>query len=389
MLPSVGCLQYRLRPLGTPMNPPQVCLIASLGPPPYVGGIENVVDTLLRSSRSDAVAYSVFDTYRAADKRRTTLAKVRYAAALFLRCRASLRRTNAAIAHIHFCSYADFWKHSICLSAARSAGVRTVFHLHGGAFDGYYRGLPLPLRLSARSVFRSADRVVALSAYWQSFLAGIVPADRIRVINNPIDCARLMPRQRVPDAARPSILLLGSLGRRKGHYDVLDALPAVVARHPGVRVLFAGADEEPGAGDALRRIVDAQGLASHVEFLGQIGFDRKVALFGEITMLILPSHGENMPISVLEAMAAGVPVVSTRVGAIPEALDDGHAGLLIDAGNVKALAAAILSLLDNPALAAELANAGARRARTLWDAERIVARVGDLYSELLPIAPPT
>ena len=365
------------------MKKPQVLVIASLGDPPHVGGIENVVDTLLQSKLNESFEFSVFDTYRAPNPNRTRLEKAAFARRLFLTCRARVREVDPDIVHIHFCSRSDFWKHAICLGVSRQAGAKTIFHLHGGTFDGFYAAMNPIKKTLTRRIFGLADRVIALSEYWKGFLAELVPEERIRILNNPIDCERLSPGARALDPEKPTLLLLGSLGRRKGHYEVLKALPQVVAKHPDVKLLFAGSDEDHGAGEKLRALAEDAGVGEHVEFLGPISFEPKVELLRTSTLMILPSHGENMPISVLEGMAARMPVVSTRVGAIPEVLDEGKAGLLIDAGDWEALAESINRLLDDPSLAAELGEAAGARARERWDVQRIAKRVEQVYGEVL------
>lgn len=358
-------------------------MIASLGDPPYVGGVENVVDTLLHSELSEKFDFSVFDTYRVPDPDRTRLEKVAFARRLFFACRARAKEIKPDIVHIHFCSRSDFWKHAICLAVSSRSGAKTIFHLHGGSFDGFY-GEMGPMRKSlAKRIFGLADRVIALSDYWKQFLSDLVPPDRIRVLNNPIDCERLSPGARSPNPDNPTLLLLGSLGRRKGHYDVLKALPLVLKKHPNAKVLFAGGDEDHTATENLKQLARETGLSTSIEFLGPVSFDAKVEQLRTSTMMILPSYGENMPISVLEAMAARMPVISTRVGAIPEVLDDGRAGLLIKAGDYKALARGVNQLLDNPTLAARLGEVAGERARGLWDVKRIAKRVEVIYREVL------
>jgi glycosyltransferase involved in cell wall biosynthesis len=358
-------------------------MIASLGKPPYVGGIENVVDTLLNSELCESWEFSVFDTYRVPDAERTWFAKASQAARLFFACFARLRETRPDIVHIHFCSRVDFWKHAICLSVSRSYGAKTIFHLHGGEFEAFFGDMKPLQKALTRRVFGLAHRVIALSSYWKAFLTELVPPDRIRILNNPIDCERLSPRPRSPDPNNPTLLLLGRLGAEKGHYDVLKALPLVVTAHPLVKVLFAGGDDDHGATENLKRLARESGLSRNIEFLGPVSFDPKVELLRTATMMILPSYAENMPLSVLEAMAVRMPVIATRVGSIPEVLDDGKAGLLIQAGDWQALAQCINRLLDDPAFAARLGEIAGTRARSLWDVKRIAKLVEMIYREVL------
>ena len=363
---------------------PQVLVAASLGPLPHVGGIENVVDTLLESPLKLDFEFSIFDTFRAGDPERTKFDKGMFAARLADSVHRALRRRRPDLVHIHFCSKTDFWKHAICLVAARLHGVPVVYHLHGGSFDQFYAAHGAIGKKLIRALFARADSVVALSTYWQEFLEGLVDPAKIAVINNPIDCARLAPQVRMPAARRqPALLLLGSLGKRKGHYDSIEALVTVRQKYPEVRLLFAGAEEDPGARERLGQLAADRDVEDGVVFLGPVGFDKKLKLLHESQALILPSYGENMPISILEAMAAGTPVVGSRVGAVPETLGNGEVGYLIDAGNVEQLAQAILQVLDHPEQADHMAEAAQVRARSLWDTSHAVRQVGGLYRRLL------
>ena len=112
-------------------NKPKVLTIASVGDPPYIGGIENVVDTLINSDLAGKYEFSLFDTYRRPDENRSIFEKVKFACGLFLQCGGFLLKNKPDIVHIHFCSNTDFWKHSICLLVSRLLRVKTVFHLHG------------------------------------------------------------------------------------------------------------------------------------------------------------------------------------------------------------------------------------------------------------------
>lgn len=362
---------------------PRVLVIASLGDPPYVGGIQNVVDTLVGSKLKERFDFAIMDTYRLPDPQRTRFEKALYAARLTWSCLARMRETQPDLVHIHFCSRVDFWKHSICLGVSRGCGVKTVFHLHGGAFREFLNEMT-PLQVSvAKRVFRTADRVIALSSFWKEVLLRLMPPERIRVLSNPIDCARLAPEPRQTNPDRPTLLLLGRLGKNKGHYDVLKALPLVMDRFPNVLIQFAGGDDEPDATNDLKRLADELGLAQNIEFLGPVSFEPKVELLRTASMMILPSYVENMPLSILEAMAARVPVVATRVGAIPEVLDEGKVGILIDPGDWRALAQSINSLLEDPSLAESLGKLGAKKARAIWDIGHIADQLEGLYSELL------
>jgi glycosyltransferase involved in cell wall biosynthesis len=361
-----------------------VLVVAELGRPPYVGGIENVVHTLIHSRLGTRYAFEVFDTHRAPDPRRRWWTRLQFGLAVFVNCGRRVLSCRPVLVHIHTASRISFWKHSLCLLAARLAFRRTVFHLHGGSFDTVYEGYGRGTRLLVRWVFRLPDVIVVLSEYWKDFLSGLTDSGRIRVVPNPIDCDSFaLSATGEPPKAESAVLLMGSLGKRKGHYDVLRAVPRVRERHPRVLFLFAGNEEDPGAEAQLQRIVAEQELAPNVRLLGPVGGAEKLQLLQTASVLILPSYGENMPVSVLEGMAAGLPVVTTRVGALPEAIEEGSEGYLIEPGDWEALAERINRLLDDRALARSMGAAARRKARERWDVGGIASRLEEIYQELL------
>lgn len=361
----------------------KICFISSLGVPPYVGGIENVVDTLINSPLREICVFTVFDTYRRPDPKRSLLQKILYAIGLIFRCKSFLKSDRPDIVHIHFCSRNDFWKHSLCLMVSKWLGLKVVFHLHGGAFDKFYSELPLFSRLLGRYIFNAADCIVVLSTYWKDYISGIVNSSvRIEIVPNPIDCDRLSVFGRKPDLDRPTILLLGSVGHRKGHYDLINALPSIERKYHKIKFVFAGAEEETGAVRELTEMAKSLGVIENVEFVGPIDFNSKIKMFCSISILVLPSYGENMPISVLEGMAAKVPVLSSTVGAIPEVLGNGRYGMLVSPGDISAISEGILALLDDYTSASEMGIRAGERAKQLWDVGVVVTSLVMLYKSM-------
>lgn len=166
-------------------------------------------------------------------------------------------------------------------------------------------------------------------------------------------------------AAKPptdTLLFVGSLNKLDNHKGVnylLEAMVEVVARQPKAKLLVAGT----GTGmeyykDMARRL----GVAKQVHFLGPTyGKDIRKAYRGA-TMFVLPSTNESAPLTILEAMATGIPVVSTRVGGIPDLVDDRQTGYLVEPANVEQLAEKINYLLAHPAIAARMGRAGRKKA---------------------------
>jgi glycosyltransferase involved in cell wall biosynthesis len=174
------------------------------------------------------------------------------------------------------------------------------------------------------------------------------------------------------------ITVVGYLEDVKGHRYLLQALPNILQRHSNVKVVFVG---DGVLRDSLKAQVSDSNLSNHVVFAG---WQRDVPqILASSDVLVLPSLSEGLPFAILEAMAAKLPVVATRVGGIHEAVIEGQTGLLVEPASAHSLEKAIMSLLDNPALAGAMGKAGQVRARTEFDVMRMVSETCAVYRSLL------
>jgi glycosyltransferase involved in cell wall biosynthesis len=229
-------------------------------------------------------------------------------------------------------------------------------------------------------VFKIPNHVIALSDYWANFLNDFTPKNRISVLNNPVDCKKFAPTEsKVFNEKYFKVLLLGSVGKRKGHYDVLKALPIVLTKFPDVSVIFAGRDETPGATNELKSIAKEKQIDKNVNFIGPVVGHRKNELLHSCSIMTLPSYGENMPISIMEGMAAKLPIIASNVGAIPELLENGKIGILISAGDYTALAHGIIRLIKNPQLAESIASQAYIKINNHYDISKIEEAIEKIY----------
>jgi glycosyltransferase involved in cell wall biosynthesis len=223
-----------------------------------------------------------------------------------------------------------------------------------------------------------ADRMVCVSEdSARRCLGDRTTPRRIRTIHNGIDLERFAYAG--PAAEGPAVFV-GRLTPEKDVATLLHATAIVAENRASFRLKIAGAGPcEAG----LTRLTNALGLDAHVEFLGEV---RDVpALFRRSSLLVLPSVTEGLPLTVLEAMACGLPVVATRVGGTPEAVADGDTGLLVPAGDPNALAAALLDIQDDAQRARRMGLAGCRRVAERFDVRTMVARYQSLYEEVLGV----
>jgi glycosyltransferase involved in cell wall biosynthesis len=214
---------------------------------------------------------------------------------------------------------------------------------------------------------------------------------RLRVIYNGVPLARFAPGPPSPALAaelglRPDdevVAVVGRLAPWKGHRTLLQAMRQVVDQRPRARLLVVGEVtfwEESYAND-LRRQTEELGLTAAVVWAG---FRRDVAeMLRLCDVFVLPSTNEPFGRALVEAMATGKPAIGTRSGGVPEVVKEGETGLLVEPGNPGELAAAISRLLAEPSMAAELGEAGHRRANRHFCVTRVAREVQEVYEQLL------
>jgi glycosyltransferase involved in cell wall biosynthesis len=267
----------------------------------------------------------------------------------------------------------------------RLAGVRVpvLYTPHGYAFAGFFeRELERRIyREAERALAPLASRVVAVCEAEARLAASVGPVRRIRVVHNGIDdppAGPVDPRVEELSKGGPVVCTLTQLRPGKGIETLIDALPPVVARHPGAQVVIAG--DGPLRAPLEQRARD-RGVAGAVHFLGE--HPDPIAVLRGADVFLLTSWAESFPYVILESMAVGLAIVGSDFGGVGEAIDDGESGRLVPARDALATASALIELLDDPELRARL---GAR-ARAVVGAKftraRMVDGVDGVYREVL------
>lgn len=281
----------------------------------------------------------------------------------------------------------SFWKEAALMLLARLFGVRVIGHLHGNDFfAGFERQGWITRRLTRRAL-HLPHVIIALSEGWRRILLENVAADlTIAVVPSVIPPAfAALAEDPAPVERRDpcTVLYLGSLGTRKGLLDALRAVPLVRAGVPEARFVFAGALELGRERPLVERACAEAQAHGGVSFPGRVNDDEKLALYREASLFILPSYRENFPSSVLEAMAAGLPVVVTPVGALTELLQDGVNGYFVAPGDDRALARRIVELARDPVLREAMGRANRARVRGAFTPAIVFGQIGDLYAQVL------
>jgi glycosyltransferase involved in cell wall biosynthesis len=301
----------------------------------------------------------------------TQLRVMTYAVATFL---GLVLAGKVGLLHVHSASRGSFWRKSIFCAIARAFRVPYIFHLHSGEFPVFARDECGPLaRRWIRHTLHCASRVVALTSSWRAALEDLAPGAKVVVLGNPVVMQKAMrPRQNKAS----HVLFLGRLREKKGVFDLVRAIPQVLEMLPDARFTLAG----DGDLDGVAKQAAILGVRDAVTLPGWVDGGDKDALPASADVLVLPSYFEGLPICVLEAMAIGVPVVSTAIGGIPEVLEDGACGILVNPGDVDALASSLVYTLSNQEAVGRSCDRAFMRALNVYSAPAILAQLAELYT---------
>jgi len=256
---------------------------------------------------------------------------------------------------------------------------KVVIHLHGGKFDIYYSQAFSIEKVIIQYGFSLAVRVVVLSSELLKKIAAFCDLRKVLVIPNSVQ----IPFQKGNPISKKTniphnILFMGDIVSRKGVYDLLEAIKLLNLEKNQVKVRLCGNGEI----EKVKKRVADLGLEEIVNVPGWVTGQEKKKLLDEAYLYVLHSYFEGLPMSILEAMATGTPVISTPVGGIAEAVEDGVEGLLVEPGDVKALASAIRTLLDDTVGWKKMSMAAMEKVQSQFSSKQTLAQLKTLYNDL-------
>lgn len=248
------------------------------------------------------------------------------------------------IVHIHSSFGPSFYRKMPFIYMASWEKIPIINHIHGADFDEFYVNASENKREKIRKVYSKCTLLIALSEQWKERLSQIVPSEKVVVIENYSTLHEDALKQRMERDCNSTVLFLGELGKRKGCYDIPSVIKMVKESIPDVRFVLAGAGSEADEKN-IKQLIEDKGVRDNTVFPGWVRGEKKDRLLRKADVFFLPSYNEGMPMSVLDAMGYGLPIVSTNVGGIPKIVHDGDNGYCCDAGDVKMFAEGITRLL--------------------------------------------
>ncbi|HUQ26937.1 MAG TPA: glycosyltransferase family 4 protein [Burkholderiales bacterium] len=287
---------------------------------------------------------------------------------------AAVLRRGAAVVHLNTSLNAKaWWRDLVYLLVAKACGARVILQVHGGALDRFVFRL--------RAALRWPDAVVVLSRREQDAWHRLAPDQHVSLLPNGIDCTPYLKYNRsMPPAGAPlRLVYIGRLASGKGLTETIEAMALARSNGVAAHLTIAGNGPEEAR---LRAQVRDFSLEREVRFAGPTIGEDKALLLSQADVLCLASYSEGLPYALLEAMAAGVVPVVTRVGGVPDVVQEGVHGVFVPVRDCDAIAQAIEALARNRSTLARMSAACRKRIAVAYSIERVAADFSVLYSSL-------
>lgn len=301
------------------------------------GGITRVVKNYIQAGIGDKVEFEYFPTYYGSNN----LVNILYFIIQYIRLLFKLYLFNNKydVAHIHMSYKGSFIRKRHIINLLKKKNIPIILHMHGSQFKEYYNNSSNNRKRKVKSTLNNARVILALGDEWKDYYKTICDTKVISLDN------AVFPKSISPNnEEKVYITTMGVLSKRKGTYDLIKVgnyLKDKIDRK--YKFVLAGNGEVEKVKNEIKRL----GLNDLFIIPGWISDQDKIdEIYRKSIIYVLPSYNEGMPMSILEAMSYGLPIISTKVGSIPSVVKDGN-GFLINAGDIEDLGNKILTLLNN------------------------------------------
>ncbi len=292
--------------------------------------------------------------------------------------------SRPAVMSIHTALQVSYYRKLCYIILARLFAVPVVLHIHPAGFYEFFSEGGRFTRSAVSQGFRLCKQLVFLSQQSLEQFQPCFKEARMTVVPNPVDVEHVKSHGRLPAKGNYRILFMGWIIKEKGVYDIVDAMPEVIACFPQAEFLFAGNKEV----ERLTSVIEERRLSRHATVLGWVEGERKLELLRTSRLLLLPSYTEGIPNVILEAMASGLPAITCPVGGIPSVFVEGENGYFTPPANAKALAGRIIHMLGDDELCDKISNLTGQRANRLYSIEAIGRRLQQVYRPFLNMSSP-
>ena len=283
------------------------------------------------------------------------------------------------IVHIHGSDTTSSLRKYFLFKIVERFDCKVIYHFHGASFMEMYPEKNEWWKSRIKYLFKNVDLIICLSDSWADQIKLIIPSAKTLVIENAVRLPSDYREGGHQDGNQIRLLFLGLIGERKGVFDLLHVIKALNKKGYSIQ-LYIGGNGDVGR---LKNEIISLDLEEKVFFLGWVGSEKKDSLFKNSDIYVLPSYGEGMPMSIIEAMSYGLPIVSTWVGGIPELVRDKETGFLIQPGDWDGLLDKIETLITDTDLRIQMGKSARQRIKDYYNLDFNIKKIDLLYQKLL------
>lgn len=284
------------------------------------------------------------------------------------------------IVHIQGASYNSFHRKYVFFWLSKYVfNKKIIYHIHGAEFHLFYNKANSKLKKKIVKFLTNSDLIICLSEEWKKYFKNTFKLKRIEILNNVINKPEKHTKKQLNKTDFLYFLFLGTIGKRKGMWDILNVIINHKNEFKGKIKLFVGGNGEI---EKMLTIIEKEKLSEIVEFIGWVKDTKKIEMLKKCHVYILPSYNEGLPISILEAMSYSMPIISTNVGGIPQVVENNKNGFLIEPGNKEQIYSSIKFFIDNPEKVVEYGNNSSEMVKRFY-MENVLNKLKHIYNELI------
>lgn len=314
--------------------------VLMLGNDPSVkGGITTVINQF-KEHKWENVRLEFIPTY----KDNNAIVKILFFLIAYIRIIFKFIFSKPDIVHMHMSYKASFTRAYMIHKLCKFFNIKDIIHLHGSEFKKWYDSCKFDKKEKIKKLLRECYIMVVLGAEWESRIKKIEPNTNILVVNNKV---KLQNEFVEYSNEYFNVLFLGVLIKRKGINDLLEAIRILKNRNSlnNIKFIITGNGEEE---NKLKKLAKLYNINESIIFTGWINGDKKNDIIKKSHLMVLPSYNEGLPMSILESMSFGLPIIATNVGDVSEAVINERNGYLVDVGNPIMLANCIEKIIRMP-----------------------------------------
>lgn len=285
------------------------------------------------------------------------------------------------IVHIHSSFGPSFYRKKIFIDIAYFFKVKIVNHIHGADFDEFYINASEKKKRKVKKNYNKCNVLIALSQEWKDKLSNIVNSNKIIIIHNYCVIKEGISRT---ENKNNTVLFLGEIGQRKGCFDIPYIAKKVKESIPTIKFVIAGKGKEYDELQFNKMLKELE-ISNCVSMPGWIRSNEKDKALLKADLFLLPSYNEGMPMSILDAMGYGLPIISTKVGGIPQIVIDNYNGYTFEPGDVDDMAKGIVQILQNEDIYKMMAKNSYELANNEYSLKRHVDHVISMYESLCKV----